>query len=63
MSLDTNKSDFENALSEMKDAIQLLENCVNDEIITSLNLVISEYEEHLKSDIEDIMDAQITPPT
>ena len=53
MSLESNKEDFEKALSEMKEAIELLEYCVEEDIILNLKLVVDEYEVHLQSDIEE----------
>lgn len=53
MNLESNKIDFEKALAEMKESIELLEHCVDDAIIQTLTLVVDEYEGHLQSDIDE----------
>ena len=56
MSLENNKTDFEKALSEMKDVIELLDHCVDDGIMETLKGVVNEYETHYQSDIEELID-------
>ncbi len=53
MSLESNKADFESALTEMKETTELLRHCVDEHLMKTLDLVIDEYEGHLQSDIED----------
>jgi len=54
MSLETNKKDFEGALAQMKETIELLNHCVDDSLMDTLNGVVNEYEGHLSRDIEEI---------
>ncbi len=56
MSLESNKADFEKVLLEMKEAIELLEHCVDKGIMETLNNVVDEYEIHYQSDIEALID-------
>ena len=56
MSLENNKADFEKALSEMKDVIELLDHCVDDVLTATLKSVVNEYETHYQSDIEELID-------
>ena len=56
MSLENNKADFEKALSEMKDVIELLDHCVDDGIMETLKGVVNEYQTHYQSDIEELID-------
>jgi hypothetical protein len=51
-----NKEDFEAALEAMELCIDDLDACVDDEIMEPLKLVISEYKEHYKYDIEVLID-------
>ena len=53
MSLESNKEDFEKALAEMKESIELLDHSVDSAIMDTLNNVVGEYEGHLQGDIED----------
>jgi chaperonin cofactor prefoldin len=56
MSLENNKNDFEQALHEMKDVVEELDHCVDDGMMNTLRSVISEYETHYSSDIQDLID-------
>ncbi len=53
MSLESNKADFEKALAEMQESIELLDHCVDCAIMETLTNVVNEYESHFKSDIEE----------
>jgi len=53
MSLESNKKDFEAALTEIKETIELLRHCVDDALMSTLDRVVGEYEGHLQGDIED----------
>ena len=55
MSIDSNKSDFEKALSEMSDTIEKLDWCVDEDLMNTLKDVVNEYDNHYKSDIEELM--------
>ena len=55
MSIERNKKDFENELSNAKDSIELLEQCVDDAILEPIKGMIAEYEMHLQSDIEEMI--------
>ena len=57
MSMESNKRDFENALSEMKDNIPLLADCVDDLLVATIRRVAYEYEVHYKGDIKEMIDA------
>lgn len=46
MAIELNKIDFERALIEMKEVIELLDHCVDDAIMGKLNAVIDEYDGH-----------------
>lgn len=56
MSLESNKEDFEEALAEMEESIELLDHCVDDAIMETLRKVVNEYSTHYKSDIEELID-------
>lgn len=56
MSLESNKADFEKALDDMVANIGLLDACVDECIMNTLNAVINEYEGHLKDDIQEAID-------
>jgi hypothetical protein len=58
--MENNKADFEKALTEMKDVIELLDQCVAEDLMNKLNAVVNEYEGHYQSDIEDLIDAHDT---
>lgn len=55
MAIDTNKKDFEQALSEMKDCIDDLDSCIGVQIMNTLKSVINEYDTHFESDICDMI--------
>lgn len=56
MSIENNQSDFEKALSEMEDTIEKLDWCVDEGLMNTLKDVVNEYDNHYKSDIEELMD-------
>lgn len=55
MSIEQNIKDFERELEEMKESLEAMSPCVDDEILAPIESVISEYENHLKPDIESLM--------
>jgi hypothetical protein len=57
MSIENNKRDFEAALVQMVECVEVLEQCIDSDIVDVLKDVIKEYDMHLKSDIETMMDA------
>ena len=56
MNIDTNKTDFEKALKEMKDILEPLDQCIDDAMMDTLRAVVREYEGHYQSDIQEAID-------
>jgi chromosome segregation ATPase len=56
MSLESNRADFEKALEEMKNTMELLDNCVDDALMETLRDVVNEYE-HYVNDIDEVIDS------
>ena len=56
MSIEPNKTDFETALSEMRETIETLDSCVDDGLMDTLKKVAEEYDLHYKSDIQSLID-------
>jgi len=56
MNIDTNKTDFEKALKEMKDILEPLDQCIDDVMMDTLRAVVREYEGHYQSDIQEAID-------
>lgn len=57
MSLESNRKDFEMALEEMKETIELLKPCVEESLIATIERVVDEYEGHYVDDIQELIDA------
>lgn len=55
MPIETNKKDFENALEQMEETLEKLDHCVDDFLMNTLYYVITEYENHFKDDIENLI--------
>jgi len=56
MSLESNRADFEKALEEMKNTMELLDHCVDDALMDTLKNVANEYE-HYVNDIDELIDS------
>jgi hypothetical protein len=55
MTIEQNKADFEKALDLMKGHMDSLYAVLDSDIFDSLSIVVSEYEGHLKGDIESLI--------
>lgn len=56
MNIERNKIDFEDALANMKESLELLDHCVGDCIMNTLRDVVTEYEMHFIDDIQEMME-------
>ena len=55
MSFKRNRSDFEVALADMKETLELMESCINEVILGTLKSVIEEYECHYVRNIDELI--------
>jgi len=55
MNLKSNRDDFEEALSDMKETIEAMEPCIDEVLLNTLKTVVEEYEEHYRRDIENLI--------
>ena len=56
MSLQGNKQDFQEVLESMQVRIDSMREIVSEEVLETFSLVITEYNDHFKSDIEGLME-------
>lgn len=56
MSFERNKKDFEECLDKMEDELGNLDGIIVDDLLDIFQSVITEYNDHLKSDVEDAID-------
>jgi len=56
MSFDQNRKDFEDAIYSLKDAMEGVDGIIHDDLITKVSNVITEYEGHYISNIDELIE-------